>query len=262
MMNWGRGNGSILNSLPSLSPLVNPNDTHSEKLFELKDEVPLVVPLLSEHLDNAYVTFAEAFENDPLVVYLTDGRGPFPPLNKPLFKRLWKAKFSLFLKHNIGLTINAGESNILVTPAASDRAPTPPSDKLKESFFNFLSNTYFLFNYKHLRRRYHELELKVKAAIKDNLGDSVEETVYIDGLATKPAAQGQGYASALMRAVLFTADIRNRSVYLFTGNSNNIAFYETFGYKAVTQFELGKDDPSWEETPVIVTMMIRSPLAV
>ena len=59
-----------------------------------------------------------------------------------------------------------------------------------------------------VNQRYHELELKVKAAIKDNLGDSVEETVYIDGLATKPAAQGQGYASALMRAVLFTVSLK------------------------------------------------------
>ena len=50
----------------------------------------------------------------------------------------------------------------------------------------------------------------MKAAIKDNLGDSVEETVYIDGLATKPAAQGQGYASALMRAVLFTVSPKMR----------------------------------------------------
>ena len=50
----------------------------------------------------------------------------------------------------------------------------------------------------------------MKAAIKDNLGDSVEETVYIDGRATKPAAQGHGYASALMRAVLFTVSLKMR----------------------------------------------------
>ena len=51
------------------------------------------------------------------------------------------------------------------------------------------------------------------------------------------------------------ADLRGHTTYLFSSNVKNDAFYESFGFKIVSQIELGKEDSTWKKEPVIVSMV-------
>ena len=112
---------------------------------------------------------------------------------------------------------------------------------------------------------------KSKQAMKEALGSRVDDMVCLHTLYTKPAKQGRGYASALVREVtkivrspytdlcllisVSQADEQQRATFLFSSNIANTGFYNSVGFVEKGRFVLGEDDPTWKEDPVIVLVV-------
>jgi len=231
-----------------------------------KDTNPRVELLREEHLDRLNETLELAFKNDPLVNYLTYTRDRKKPsrAQQKLAVLLWKKYMKFALKQELAYTVDAGYSALISTPPEKDFKRLNPIERLfKTTLLKMFNLTSYLNRSPEQRRRYQEFIEKTKALSDAHLpGDAAKDMVYIDLLATHPDYQGRGNATALLETVLFHADIRGRTVYLFTGNTVNIGFYGLFGFEDVGEALLGIDNPTWNGPPVRVPLMIRKPRLV
>ncbi|KAI9000912.1 hypothetical protein BD414DRAFT_16422 [Trametes punicea] len=75
-------------------------------------------------------------------------------------------------------------------------------------------------------------------------------------LGTAPEAEGLGYASALVNAVIFMADAEGRDVWLTTALTYK--FYERLGFVIVGKDVVGADNPEWHGEPIPIHIMHRS----
>ncbi|KAI0089124.1 hypothetical protein BDY19DRAFT_125776 [Irpex rosettiformis] len=95
----------------------------------------------------------------------------------------------------------------------------------------------------------------------ESVGERRKEMFELSGLATRPAMQGRGYGSALVRLVTDIADAEGRATWLGSSNVVNTGFYEYLGFRIVESITLGESDPTWNEDPIVVNLMIREPRA-
>ncbi|KAH9846938.1 hypothetical protein C2E23DRAFT_536770 [Lenzites betulinus] len=107
------------------------------------------------------------------------------------------------------------------------------------------------------KQEWMEFGEKMGVLYKNAFGDSREDMIEIEGLATAPAQQGKGYGTLLMLFVNAMADVQRRGVYLVTCNTHE--FYQRFGYSIVQQDVLGVDNPEWKGDPVPLRIMYRKP---
>jgi GNAT superfamily N-acetyltransferase len=70
---------------------------------------------------------------------------------------------------------------------------------------------------------------------------------YLGALGTHPSAQGQGTGGLLINAfcALSRADEKSEGVYLDTGNPDNVAFYQRFGFELIGHGELDSKTSLW-----------------
>ncbi|KAL5530057.1 hypothetical protein ACEPAF_6314 [Sanghuangporus sanghuang] len=221
------------------------------------NRVPRVEPLLPEHLDKAFESIEAALKDDPLAQYLQAGKDR-SPVEQTIYKRIWKLQHKRLLKRKAAYTVNGGDAVIIATPPDADFGKPSPVDRTIDYIVSFIRNGLLWINRQQEQvKRYRELESKKRKIIENNLGDRVKSMVYIDLFATNPESQGQGYGTALLNTVLFSADIRGRAVFLTIGNTSNIPFYESFGFVHVTHFFLGEENPKWDKPPLVVPLMVR-----
>ncbi|KAI5120670.1 hypothetical protein M0805_006959 [Coniferiporia weirii] len=232
----------------------------TDVFYDEKSGTPMVVPLRQEHLDNAYASIDAAFKDDPIASYVNEGAKKPGPRRQAISKRLWKIKFGRSMKRKLAYTVNAGDAVLVATPAKKDVGKKPPVERAIDFALDATTTLFgYLNNSRKQMKRFNEAKTKMEKLHNEKLGDSAAEMIYIDLLATKPESQGQGYGSALLQTILFTADIQGRSVYLFSSNTANTPFYESFGLSIIGQLVLGDDNPKWHKPPVIVPLMVRKP---
>ncbi len=75
---------------------------------------------------------------------------------------------------------------------------------------------------------------------------------YLAMLGTEPEHQGQGIASALLRATLENGDRTGVPAYLESSKESNIPFYERHGFKVTGEIKVPRGPTLW--------LMIRAPL--
>ncbi|KAI0684217.1 hypothetical protein C8T65DRAFT_748857 [Cerioporus squamosus] len=107
------------------------------------------------------------------------------------------------------------------------------------------------------KNRRAEVGKKLALLVESALGSRVDDMILLDGLATLPAKQGRGYASALVRTLNTMADEQDRAVYLTTVDAQK--FYESLGYHLVAEELVGGDNPSWKGEPIPAKLMMREP---
>ncbi|EJD01506.1 uncharacterized protein FOMMEDRAFT_147997 [Fomitiporia mediterranea MF3/22] len=160
-------------------------------------------------------------------------------------------------------------------PPEGDISKPSPVDRVLDSFVRIVTK---MFNsiYPEQAKRLKEFEKKASELTEVKLGPEAKKMFCVTLLATKPVQQGKkgfriGFAQyhiILCRAMLpllmlYTnifsrkADIRGRSVYLFSSNLANVAYYESFGFVRTADVSLGDDNPKWNGPPVIVPLMVR-----
>jgi GNAT superfamily N-acetyltransferase len=69
--------------------------------------------------------------------------------------------------------------------------------------------------------------------------------VYLNLLATAPAARGKGAASALTRHMFVWADARGWPIYLETQKPENVGFYERLGFAVTQRIDAIAGLPMW-----------------
>ncbi|HTO00625.1 MAG TPA: GNAT family N-acetyltransferase, partial [Microthrixaceae bacterium] len=66
---------------------------------------------------------------------------------------------------------------------------------------------------------------------------------YLEFLASRVDLRGRGFGSAVLQPMLDRCDFEAMPAYLESSKSENIPFYERFGFKVVEEFSIGKDGP-------------------
>jgi len=98
---------------------------------------------------------------------------------------------------------------------------------------------------------------KTGLIVEKVIGQRKDDMIYLSLLATDPAFQGRGYGSALVEHVTSIADAQDRAAWLISSNNGNTAFYNSHGFFSAGEVILGNDNPTWNQAPVIVPVMIR-----
>ncbi|RPD62151.1 hypothetical protein L226DRAFT_613462 [Lentinus tigrinus ALCF2SS1-7] len=106
-----------------------------------------------------------------------------------------------------------------------------------------------------MRKREAEIATKLETMIKSALGDRRASMMVLSGLATAPAKQGRGYATALVKTLNDKADALGCAVWLITDDAK--WFYEDLGYVLVAEDWAGVDNPKWKGGPVPLRIMVR-----
>ncbi|EKM52832.1 uncharacterized protein PHACADRAFT_186889 [Phanerochaete carnosa HHB-10118-sp] len=102
------------------------------------------------------------------------------------------------------------------------------------------------------RKRVEEHTTKSRKALRENLGERLEQMMEVSWLITAPEYRKGGYATALVHVATDLADARGVSVWLASSNPVNEGFYIDLGFQTVGTFHLGTDNPSWKGPPVSI----------
>ncbi|KAI0063143.1 hypothetical protein BV25DRAFT_1915467 [Artomyces pyxidatus] len=155
-----------------------------------------------------------------------------------------------FVRAGLALTVNAGSAVVLYLP---DRYIPP---RWWRPFEDVMTKLAVRSMSPQQARRSEELVRKSADAVHAALGNEADQYFYIEGLFTDPEYQGQGFGSALVNAVLDTADKAGRPTYL-SAIEQNVPFYASFGFEVAARYTLGEEDPDWDLEPVLLRVMIR-----
>lgn len=183
----------------------------------MKEQMKIIRLDLS-HVNSAAKVCASAFQNDPQAAYLI-----------PDAKQRIRALLCLF-RFALKYGIMNGECY-----AASDDlkgiALWLPSDKTNLNFYRLMRSGFLsLYNsidvmviVRYIKCFYHSAFVQ-----KDN---TVGRHYYLFLLAVRPAFQGKGYGSALLKSMLKRLDSEKLPCYLATHNETNIPVYERHGFR-------------------------------
>ncbi|KAL1944247.1 hypothetical protein VTO73DRAFT_3432 [Trametes versicolor] len=231
-----------------------PRESDDEKspLLTLEDGVaptlPILRPLGYGDVPNAVRTSYNAILDDALTRYLDDvDTVPGRALRQKISHGL---SLSDHVSLHTGWTIGerGGDAILTLVFPGGKRGRLLP-------FFTPLLRP---FDTEELVKRKKEFGAKVGPMLMRAFGDSIENLIEIQGLATAPEHQGKGYGTALMLLVNALADVQKRGVYLLTTDAHG--FYQRFGYHIVAEDVLGADNPKWTGEPVHIRVMYRRPL--
>ncbi|EKM56557.1 uncharacterized protein PHACADRAFT_253756 [Phanerochaete carnosa HHB-10118-sp] len=220
-----------------------------------------VTPQLMQYKDvpKVYETIEKSIAADPLDRYMSN-----TPDNHKKTKR-WKAgrKAMIYLQwykaiyDEAAWTVNRGES--LIGLGDPTRKESPLDKVLGSLFVQLIKGIRDLAESKEQRKRSTEFMNKAMNTAKEVLGDRTTKMIEVSGLATTPERQGRGYATALAHLATDLADARGVQSWLMSSNTINRGFYHELGFEIVATFYVGNDNPTWNEPPVPIDIMVREP---
>lgn len=163
---------------------------------------------------------ALAFQDDPLCAFMLPNRRT----RTATLRKFFRAAGAINIRH--GRVYGAGDPLQGVAFWESpDHNATPVSVKMLGKFLPLLFTQYPLGLYR-ARPILREIDALHAA-------HAPEPHYYLDNLGVLPTAQGQGFASRLIRPVLEMADSRRALVYTDTVTPANVPLYEHFGFERV-----------------------------
>ncbi|RDB26987.1 hypothetical protein Hypma_005108 [Hypsizygus marmoreus] len=217
-----------------------------------------VTPLRYRNVFNAARTFAKTGAPDPVVRYIRNNRNPTRP--EQMSERLRIAAYLvLCIRTKIMLTVDKGIANVVGAPPQEITRRRDVITKIVQWITQVLRCHRDLTIKPEERERRKELEDKMSEAVKRTFGDRVDTMWYVESLCTDPEHQGRGYGGALLDSVTTLADWASQTTWLQSSNINNTAFYNMHGFVTVETVVLGDQNPTWNEAPVVVSIMVREP---
>ncbi|TEB35776.1 hypothetical protein FA13DRAFT_1378282 [Coprinellus micaceus] len=247
-------------STQTLSPGMgcNRNQEFWGALLELDDD-PSVELLQDKDVWKFTDGWHRAFLNDPLLEYQRAGDKE-TPVQVKVKRRVFAVAVHSWIRTKVVITVKQGASVVICEiPAGGRKSP-------KARLLDWLVNTMFkgfgkVQNEEHKKRR-REFDAKLQTAIARTIGDRAKTMVYVNLVVTTPESQGHGYASTLLHKVTRLADLLGDACWLVSSNIVNEPFYNSHGFKAVSDVIVGDDNPAWNKDPVDVQVMVREPRAV
>ncbi|KAI0796888.1 hypothetical protein C8Q75DRAFT_802560 [Abortiporus biennis] len=196
---------------------------------------------------------AEALKDDPLTRYFTNSPGQINCMLRRIVVRLgsvvsWISSVS---KGNAWVT---SDGDAMIACAQSNK-PVSWAIRMIGNIGNRFSRYLRSWKSSEEQKRMTEFGGKVRKMISETLGGKTKEMIWISSLATAVEKQRQGYGSMLGRHVLSLADEQGRECYLVSSNVKNQHFYNQLGFHGVASFELGAENPTWKEVPIIIELV-------
>ncbi|KAF7798331.1 hypothetical protein EIP86_009552 [Pleurotus ostreatoroseus] len=105
------------------------------------------------------------------------------------------------------------------------------------------------------KKRLDEIKDRVAQAAAAALGPRLSTTAYIGLVCTARAAQGRGYASALIARVTAQADRERRGTWLVSSNTANEGFYNSVGFVTRGEIVVGEGNKTWGRPPVVMHLV-------
>ena len=173
---------------------------------------------VDQHMvDKAAITIANAFAEDPGIVYALPNPSKL-------------ANFPLIIAYQLKLDLMNGGKVYTTSPECEGVACWHPPET-RSSWINQLRAGYFrLPFYGGLHyMRYSQQEDRFFADLKSKYAP--HKCIYLTLLGVAPQYQGMGYASRLIRYMIQYADKKNLPCYLETQNTTNVNMYSKFGFK-------------------------------
>ena len=186
----------------------------------MKDETKIIRLELS-HINRAAKVCASAFHNDPQAVYLI----PDATRRRRALLRL----FRFALKYGIlnGECYAASDDlKGIALWLPSDKANLNPYRLIRSGLLSLYNSIDVMVIARYIKCLYHSVSVR-----KDK---APSRHYYLFLLAVRPALQGKGYASALLKAMLKRLDGERLPCYLTTHNETNVHIYERHGFRLLT----------------------------
>jgi len=230
---------------------------------------PATVSALSyAHIPATYSSFHSAFSNDPVQQYLFADLQLSAPWQTYIRESVRWVDFALrhsrSMRANMAFQIEQGTCFVTAQPA---KEAAPPSAAM--SLFSWVYQRVLrppaaalwrtclgLIRTPQQGRRFQEAMTKLEATVADTLGTDVDKYIYLDVLCCHAEKQGQGYGSALVRAITQIADVQQRKIWLVSSNLSNNKFYRRQGFEVVAECTLGESDANYTGPPIVVQMMV------
>jgi len=139
-----------------------------------------------------------------------------------------------------------------VTSSSSSRPPGP------EDRLHIVLSTYFK-NMNRIGSREHRQVMipdmacnKAETTAKAAFSEQLQETFWVQMLATSPKRQGKGYGPLLLAALTDKAEAEQRTTWLRSSDASNMEYYERCGFTTIAEFRAGESNPTWLKPPVVV----------
>lgn len=177
-------------------------------------------PLKERHIEEATHIYTEAFLSDPFTKYIL----PDPMTRYPFLDTLFRAMIIYNVRY--GEIYGIGEP---IQGIAAWTSPKPTSKKinfidyLKCGFGNIIFSR-FLFTWVKILQTQHYTKNFLEKYVN-------QPCIILDLIAVNPEVHGKGFASKLIKPILFLAQKQKIPVYLETSNPDNIEIYEHFGFR-------------------------------
>jgi len=224
------------------------NATFAETLVS-----PQPKPLTFDHFPYVDKLTTSALETDPLNRYLMleESRqdNAFLRGAELVFRNIFRSQY---VELNTAWTIDDGDALVCYSDPAK---PTPALYTFVESMAERLGP---LIRDEEQMKRMQEVRSKLRPAMRELFETHGKNMFCIEHVGTIPAKQGRGYGTTLCKIVTKVADSRSLKTYLVSSNvSDNTTFYNNLGFFSVKTIVLGDDNPTWEEPPFEVEIMVR-----
>ncbi|KAJ3525237.1 hypothetical protein NMY22_g10662 [Coprinellus aureogranulatus] len=194
-----------------------------------------------------------AFVGDPLMEYQRAGRKESPATIKSK-RRVFAVALHAWIRSKIVITVKQGASLVVCEVPAGGRKSARA--RILDWFVTTMFRSFGkLVRDPEFRKRKKEYDTKIRAAIADKIGDRAKAMIYVDLVVTAPEWQGHGFASALLLKVTRLADLLGDACWLVSSNIANEGFYNSHGFKGVSDIILGDNNPAWDKDPVTVRLV-------
>jgi len=197
------------------------------------DQNNLIRKLSLEDLKIATEIMVEAYQNDPLWLYLVPNEKKRDNISRKFFKAFLMLQFDSWEYYGVSSPLKG---------IALWKFPNPTKISTREKINVLLKSgligfifSRFILKYIKIIKIFNRMEaLHKKYAVKPHY--------YLSSIGVKPEYQGKGVASKLIKPILLKADQESRSVYLETLTPENVPIYQHFGFKTVERVEFPKEN--------------------
>ncbi|KAM5540656.1 hypothetical protein V8D89_005687 [Ganoderma adspersum] len=193
------------------------------------------VPLISE----TKPLLATEIEVQPLRYCQSDATDRSPAMYELREKVLTTVSFATAIRRKRILTVDHGSA------ICAYRLPGENTSQL----LVLLARLSKVITSKEAAKRAAETRDAIIGLMESSLGDRMKDMIEISSLATAPEAQGRGYGTALVEAVIRLGDEQGRAVFLVTTDAYR--FYEFVGFKLVGERQVAVDNPTWDGAPML-----------
>lgn len=182
-----------------------------------------IVPMEKKHIGQAARVIAKSFQTEEFAKNTFDFNDPE---TEALFAELLKIELTVFMKHNEKVDVAIHEDEVAGVYSVKVTGG-------RHGFSNFKQTLKKLRKVVPVAKRvqYKKLYRLYKAMQQPR--SIPKESILLEILAVSPDFQGRGIGRALMDSLDHYSRSVGRPIYLYTGNAENVSYYEKLGYRTM-----------------------------